>query len=125
VDLDREDEALMQWLSTVAEYLGGRTHLLDVPLDVQGTAFQKRVWGALSDIPRGETRSYSQVASALGAPSSARAVAQACASNPVAIVIPCHRVVRSSGDTSGYRWGAERKKRILAVEHAVVARRVP
>lgn len=87
-----------------------------LPLDVTGTAFQERVWRALRDIPAGETASYGQVAAAIGAPDSARAVARACASNPVAIAIPCHRVVRADGAPGGYRWGAERKRRLLEHE---------
>lgn len=84
-----------------------------IPLDVRGTAFQRRVWKALEQIPAGATRSYGDVAAAVGAPSSARAVAQACASNPVAVLIPCHRVVRGNGEMGGYRWGVDRKRELL------------
>ncbi len=87
-----------------------------LPLDIRGTAFQERVWKALREIPLGSTASYSEIARAIGAASSARAVAGACAANPIAIVIPCHRVVRTNGDLSGYRWGVERKRRLLARE---------
>lgn len=87
-----------------------------LPLDIRGTAFQRRVWTALAQIPRGQRRTYSQVAEAIGAPGSARAVAGACAANPVAVVIPCHRVVRRDGTLSGYRWGIERKRSLLARE---------
>jgi AraC family transcriptional regulator, regulatory protein of adaptative response / methylated-DNA-[protein]-cysteine methyltransferase len=89
---------------------------LDLPLDVRGTAFQRRVWKALCDIPAGHTASYSEVAERIGAPQSARAVAQACAANALAVAIPCHRVVRNDGALSGYRWGVERKRALLARE---------
>jgi AraC family transcriptional regulator of adaptative response/methylated-DNA-[protein]-cysteine methyltransferase len=88
----------------------------DLPLDIRATAFQRRVWEALRAIPRGETRAYSEIAQAIGAPHAARAVARACATNPVAVVIPCHRVVPKDGETGGYRWGADRKKRLLEAE---------
>jgi AraC family transcriptional regulator, regulatory protein of adaptative response / methylated-DNA-[protein]-cysteine methyltransferase len=87
-----------------------------LPLDIQATAFQRRVWEALEAIPRGETRSYSKIAAEIGAPKAARAVARACATNPVAVAIPCHRVVRENGDMGGYRWGVGRKKKLLAME---------
>jgi len=91
---------------------------LDLPLDVRGTAFQQRVWQALRQIPMGETASYAQVAERIGAPKSVRAVAQACAANTLAVAIPCHRVVRSDGALSGYRWGVERKRALLLREGA-------
>ena len=87
-----------------------------LPLDIRATAFQRRVWTYLQSIPFGATRSYSQVAKAIGRPSASRAVARACATNPVAVAIPCHRVVREDGDASGYRWGMERKKALLEME---------
>ena len=90
------------------------THSL--PLDVQATAFQRRVWQHLMTIPRGETRTYSQVAEALGEPRATRAVANACAANPVALVVPCHRVIRQDGGLGGYRWGLERKAVLLEEE---------
>jgi AraC family transcriptional regulator of adaptative response/methylated-DNA-[protein]-cysteine methyltransferase len=88
----------------------------DVPIDVAGTEFQREVWAALEQIPRGETRSYAEVAAAIGRPTSARAVARACATNEVAVLIPCHRVVRGDGSLSGYRWGVKRKSALLANE---------
>ena len=91
---------------------------LDLPLDVRGTAFQQRVWQALRDIPFGETLSYTAVADRIGHPSATRAVAGACAANRLAIVIPCHRVVRNDGALSGYAWGVERKRAILDREQA-------
>ena len=89
---------------------------LDLPLDLRGTAFQRRVWQALLAIPLGETRSYGQVAAAIGAPRAVRAVATACASNKVALAVPCHRVVAGNGGLAGYRWGIERKRALLARE---------
>jgi AraC family transcriptional regulator of adaptative response/methylated-DNA-[protein]-cysteine methyltransferase len=87
-----------------------------LPLDIQATAFQRRVWTYLQSIPFGATRSYGQVAKAIGQPSASRAVARACATNPVAVAIPCHRVIREDGNISGYRWGVERKKALLEME---------
>ncbi len=89
---------------------------LDLPLDIRGTAFQQRVWQALRAIPAGTTVSYTDIAAAIGAPSSVRAVAQACASNALAVAIPCHRVVRSDGNLAGYRWGIDRKRQLLSSE---------
>src|SRR6266702_6189777 len=91
---------------------------LDVPLDPRGTEFQQRVWLALQDIPAGSTASYTDIASRIGAPKSVRAVAQACGANAIAVAIPCHRVVRNDGALSGYRWGVERKRVLLAREGA-------
>jgi AraC family transcriptional regulator of adaptative response/methylated-DNA-[protein]-cysteine methyltransferase len=89
---------------------------LDLPLDLRGTAFQERVWKALREIPVGSTASYAEVAQRIGAPTSFRAVAQACGANWLAVAIPCHRVVRSDGNLSGYRWGVERKRQLLERE---------
>jgi len=86
---------------------------LDLPLDVRGTAFQQRVWQALKEIPAGSTASYTDIANGIGSPKSVRAVAQACAANALAVAIPCHRVVRTDGALSGYRWGVERKRALL------------
>jgi len=91
---------------------------LDLPLDIRGTAFQQRVWEALCAIPAGKTATYAEIAEAVGRPTAVRAVAQACAANPLAIAIPCHRVVRTDGDLSGYRWGVERKRKLLDREAA-------
>ncbi len=90
------------------------------PLDVQGTVFQQKVWRALTTIPAGNTATYAQVAMAIGAPKSVRAVAQACGANPVAVLVPCHRVLRSDGGLSGYRWGTNRKRKLLAAEGVLV-----
>lgn len=89
-----------------------------IPLDIRGTAFQQRVWAALRAIPPGETRTYGEIATALGKPKAVRAVANACAGNPVAVAVPCHRVVPAAGGLGGYRWGSERKRRLLASERA-------
>ena len=103
----------------VMRYLDGRQTALDLPLDVQATAFQWRVWRALQSIPYGETRTYSQIARMLGNPKAQRAVGHACATNPVSLVIPCHRAVRTDGGLGGYRWGLERKERLIAQEKAI------
>ena len=95
----------------------------DVPIDVAGTPFQQRVWQTLRSIPPGETRSYAAVAQAVGSPDAVRAVANACASNRVAVLVPCHRVVRENGEIGGYRWGHERKQRLLTLESRPDARR--
>jgi AraC family transcriptional regulator of adaptative response/methylated-DNA-[protein]-cysteine methyltransferase len=108
--------ALTGWTEAILAHLEGRRPRLDLPLDVQATAFQWQVWAALAAIPPGETRSYREVASTIGRPTAARAVARACATNPVAIAIPCHRVVPSAGGVGGYRWGSSRKKALLAAE---------
>ncbi len=116
-EIERDDAALQKWLAAVQPILDGRSGAArDLPLDLQATAFQWQVWRALQEIPRGETRTYGQVAAALGRPGAARAVAQACATNRVAVVVPCHRVVRGDGEPGGYRWGEERKQRILGSE---------
>ena len=110
------DPDFRRWLGQVLAYIDQPKGLLDLPLDIQGTVFQRRVWQALREIPSGQTRSYSAVAAAIGQPSAARAVARACATNAVAVAVPCHRVVRSDGDLSGYRWGIERKAELLRRE---------
>jgi AraC family transcriptional regulator of adaptative response/methylated-DNA-[protein]-cysteine methyltransferase len=111
--------ALLAWKDALSSYLAGGDARLDLPVDVAATAFQTRVWNYLRAIPRGEVRSYSQVAEGLGAPRAVRAVAQACAANRVALAIPCHRVIRSSGELGGYRWGIQRKQALLERERAV------
>lgn len=112
----RDDEGLGAWTSQVIAWLEGWQPALDLPLDLRATAFQHRVWAALQAIPVGETRSYSEIAASIGQPKATRAVAQACARNPVALVIPCHRVVRKDGELGGYRWGIGRKRRLLEAE---------
>ncbi|MDQ3811782.1 MAG: methylated-DNA--[protein]-cysteine S-methyltransferase, partial [Chloroflexota bacterium] len=120
--VERIDDGQNEWVATIVRHLSGTSAGgLDLPLDVQATAFQWRVWKALQEIPPGHTRTYGAIAAALGEPTAARAVASACASNPVAIVVPCHRVVRGDGDLGGYRWGQERKRQLLAREAAAGA----
>ena len=104
------------WVATIVDQARGRPAAHAVPLDVQGTAFQWKVWKALQRIPLGETRSYAQVARSIGNPNAVRAVASACARNPVAVTVPCHRVVKSSGELGGYRWGADVKAKLLERE---------
>jgi len=114
--IGRSDDALAGWIGAIVRSLEGEPALPDLPLDVRGSAFQHRVWRALQMIPYGQTRSYAEVAATIGSPSAARAVAQACATNPVALVVPCHRVVRADGAPGGYRWGAARKRTLLTHE---------
>jgi AraC family transcriptional regulator of adaptative response/methylated-DNA-[protein]-cysteine methyltransferase len=116
--LRRGDVVLRRWVRALLEQLHGERPLPQLPLDVQATAFQRRVWEHLRSIPYGTTKSYGEVARAIGQASSARAVASACARNPVAVAIPCHRVVRGTGDLGGYRWGTERKKALLEMEQS-------
>ena len=117
-EVTRDDAALAERVRHIVKHLEGREPHLDLPVDVRATAFQWRVWEELRRIPRGETRSYADVARAIGRPRAVRAVARACATNPVAIVVPCHRVVPASGGTGGYRWGADRKAALLERESA-------
>jgi AraC family transcriptional regulator of adaptative response/methylated-DNA-[protein]-cysteine methyltransferase len=112
------DPKFEQTVARVVGFVEAPAIGLDLPLDVQGTAFQERVWQALREIPAGSTATSSQIAASIGAPSSGRAVAQACAANPLAVAIPCHRVVRRDGSISGYRWGVERKRALLKKEGA-------
>ena len=116
-EIRQDASALAQWLKGILNYLKGDTSRLDLPVDVVATAFQRRVWEELRRIPYGSTRSYKQVARAIGRPRAARAVARACATNPVSLVVPCHRVVREDGGLGGYRWGLKRKQALLAGEH--------
>lgn len=115
--LERDDDAMADVMCALRALCAGRT-AADIPVDVHGTAFQARVWSALREIPAGQTRTYSDVAASIGRPSAVRAVAHACASNPVALAIPCHRVVRADGSLAGYRWGIEVKQSLLARESA-------
>jgi AraC family transcriptional regulator of adaptative response/methylated-DNA-[protein]-cysteine methyltransferase len=109
-------DALAEHMAAVLAAMTEHPAAGDLPLDLRATAFQARVWQALRQIPRGQTRSYAEVARAIGQPSAVRAVARACATNPVAIAIPCHRVIGSDGSLTGYRWGTERKKKLLSME---------
>lgn len=113
------------WLASAVAFITSQMSehpsAADFPLDVRATAFQQRVWNALQAIPRGETRSYSQLAADLGSPTATRAVAGACAANPVAVIVPCHRVIGKGGSLTGYRWGTERKRRLLEAEQAALS----
>jgi AraC family transcriptional regulator, regulatory protein of adaptative response / methylated-DNA-[protein]-cysteine methyltransferase len=111
-----DDNGLRSWVSSLLRHMRGKDLDSSLPLDIRATAFQRRVWTYLQSIPFGATRSYNQVAKAIGEPTAARAVARACATNPVAVAIPCHRVVREDGSMGGYRWGIERKKALLEME---------
>lgn len=143
IELGEEDSALVQQLarrfpaanleqagpefrevvSAVIEQVDGARNQLDLPLDIQGTAFQQAVWQSLQQIPAGSTVSYATLAERIGNPKAVRAVAGACAANPLAVAIPCHRVVRSDGNLSGYRWGIERKRSLLARESSLASER--
>ncbi len=111
-----DEGALQAWVETLLSKMTGNELNAALPLDIRATAFQRRVWTYLQSIPFGATRSYGEVAKAIGQPTASRAVARACATNPVAVAIPCHRVVREDGKESGYRWGVERKKTLLELE---------
>lgn len=110
------DAPLGELAAEVIAFMESPPRGLDVPLDMRGTQFQRKVWQALREIPVGSTVSYSDIANRIGAPTAARAVAEACAANPLAVVVPCHRVIKKDGTASGYRWGAERKRALLAKE---------
>lgn len=115
-ELAAEDQTLKDWAERIVRFITAPSRTLDLPLDIRGTAFQARVWRALQKIPLGRTATYSEIARQLGQPTAVRAVARACAANDLAIVVPCHRVVREDGDLAGYRWGIERKRALLARE---------
>ena len=112
----RDDEGVGYWTERIIAYLEGWQPDLNLPLDLRATAFQIKVWQQLQRIPVGETRHYSEIAAAIGQPKAVRAVANACASNPTALVIPCHRVIRKDRSLGGYRWGIERKRALLEGE---------
>jgi AraC family transcriptional regulator of adaptative response/methylated-DNA-[protein]-cysteine methyltransferase len=115
-NIKRDDSALREQVQKILSHLDNNEPRLDLPLDIRATAFQRQVWDKLRAIPYGQTVSYGDVAKALGKPGAVRAVGRACATNPVALVIPCHRVVREDQSLGGYRWGLERKKKLLARE---------
>jgi AraC family transcriptional regulator of adaptative response/methylated-DNA-[protein]-cysteine methyltransferase len=121
--LVRQPNKVSTWVQAIVEYIQGKGdgRMRQLPLEIQATAFQRRVWNELRSIPTGSTRSYSEVAERLGQPRAVRAVARACATNPVALVIPCHRVVGKDGSLTGYRWGVERKEALLRIEETSVA----
>jgi AraC family transcriptional regulator of adaptative response/methylated-DNA-[protein]-cysteine methyltransferase len=113
---ERDDLALAGWVSEILRHLEGREPHLRLPLDIRATAFQRQVWQALQDIPYGSTRTYAEIAAAIGRPKAVRAVGSACGANPVALLIPCHRVVQSGGGLGGYRWGIGIKRALLEQE---------
>lgn len=115
-EIQRDAGRLARHAARMLRHLSGRSRELNWSLDVDATAFQRRVWQELQRIPYGETRTYQQVAQAIGKPTVTRAVARACATNPVSIIVPCHRVVRRDGSLAGYRWGLERKQALLKGE---------
>jgi AraC family transcriptional regulator of adaptative response/methylated-DNA-[protein]-cysteine methyltransferase len=111
--LTRDDAGLANWARQVRDLVAGQKTSHDIPLDIRGTAFQQKVWQQLQKIPSGQTRNYSEVAGAIGKRSAVRAVATACASNSLAVLVPCHRVIHKDGSVSGYRWGIQRKQQLL------------
>jgi AraC family transcriptional regulator of adaptative response/methylated-DNA-[protein]-cysteine methyltransferase len=119
-EIQRDDQGLEPVANQIKQLLNGSRAPLNIPLDLRGTAFQQIVWKELRRIPAGQTRSYTEVAKTIGRPRAVRAVANACASNPVALVVPCHRVVQKNGSLAGYRWGVKRKKTLLEKEHSAI-----
>ncbi|HEX7969169.1 MAG TPA: methylated-DNA--[protein]-cysteine S-methyltransferase, partial [Stellaceae bacterium] len=119
----RAETRLGAWVGAIVAHLEGKAPDLDLPLDVRATSFQWRVWRELQKIPYGTTASYSAIARRIGQPAAVRAVANACAGNPAALVIPCHRVLRENGELGGYRWGVERKAKLIAAEKQAAERR--
>jgi AraC family transcriptional regulator of adaptative response/methylated-DNA-[protein]-cysteine methyltransferase len=111
-----QDSRIQQWAEALAKYIAGRSQMPTPPMDIRGTPFQFLVWDQLRAIPPGETRSYSEIARRIGRPRAIRAVGTANGANPVSIIIPCHRAIRASGHLGGYRWGLERKRKLLALE---------
>ena len=118
-EISAADGSFERWVKEIVQRVEGNPPRLELPLDLQATAFQRRVWQELQKIPRGITRTYTQVARSLGNPKAVRAVARACATNPVSIVVPCHRVIRGDGSMAGYRWGVSRKEQLLAQERSI------
>jgi AraC family transcriptional regulator of adaptative response/methylated-DNA-[protein]-cysteine methyltransferase len=116
--LHRDDQRLREWVSVILNYFAGQDSTLKLPLDVQATAFQWKVWKAIQSIPYGGTTTYSKLAAEIGSPKAARAVARACATNPTSLLIPCHRVIGEDGTLHGYRWGKKRKQDLLKLEQA-------
>jgi len=111
-----EDSRIDQWADALAEYIAGHSKMPTPPMDIRGTPFQFLVWEQLREIPAGQTRSYSEIARRIGRPRAVRAVGTANGANPVSIIIPCHRAIRASGHLGGYRWGLERKRKLLEME---------
>jgi AraC family transcriptional regulator of adaptative response/methylated-DNA-[protein]-cysteine methyltransferase len=120
--IERDDSALGRYVSELIHRIEGAAPARDLPLDIQTTAFQRRVYEELLKIPAGETRSYKEVAEAIGQPTASRAVGNVCANNPVALAIPCHRVLRNNGELGGYAWGIERKQALISAERRATRR---
>ncbi len=120
-EVGRRGSGLGDWAERIVRFITAPEHTLDLPLDIRGTAFQARVWRALQKIPLGRTATYSEIARELGQPTAVRAVARACAANDLALLVPCHRVIREDGDLAGYRWGIERKRALLDRERDAAA----
>ena len=120
----REDSRIGRWADALADYIAGHSKMPTPPMDIRGTPFQFSVWEQLRAIPAGETRSYSEIARRIGRPRAIRAVGTANGANPVSIIIPCHRAIRSSGHLGGYRWGLERKRKLLEMERSGVPLRL-
>lgn len=112
----RDDQTHKEWIQAILDFIAGGKAYLDLPLDVRGTAFQKQVWQALQKIPYGQTRTYTDIARDIAKPQAVRAVGNACGANPIALIVPCHRVLRSDGSVGGYHWGIERKQKLLIQE---------
>lgn len=124
IELRRDDETVAVYIDELMRRMTGELPHAALPLDIQATAFQRRVWSELSQIPRGQTRSYGEIAKAIGQPGAAQAVGQACGSNPVALVIPCHRALRNDGNLGGYAWGIERKQALISAESRLQNRNI-
>jgi AraC family transcriptional regulator, regulatory protein of adaptative response / methylated-DNA-[protein]-cysteine methyltransferase len=118
---EKADRSFDAWVKTIVDHIKTPASRIDLPLDIRGTAFQQRVWQALREIPVGQTTSYSELAARIGQPSAVRAVARACATNNIAAIIPCHRVIGTNGSLTGYRWGIERKRQLLKQEQAATS----
>ncbi|MEH2245121.1 bifunctional DNA-binding transcriptional regulator/O6-methylguanine-DNA methyltransferase Ada [Nostoc sp.] len=119
-DIVRDHQTHKEWIQAILDFIAGDETHLDLPLDVRGTAFQKQVWQALQKIPYGETRTYADIARDLAKPHAVRAVGNACGANPIALIVPCHRVLRSDGSLGGYHWGIERKQKLLIQESKLI-----
>jgi len=117
--ITRNDSDLSSWIECFMRYFEGQDFRRDLPIDVQATSFQWRVWKQIQAVPRGSTTTYGKIAAAIGMPDSFRAVARACATNPVLLIIPCHRVIGQDGSMRGYRWGKNRKKELLSLERTI------
>ncbi|MEH2415590.1 bifunctional DNA-binding transcriptional regulator/O6-methylguanine-DNA methyltransferase Ada [Nostoc sp.] len=121
-DIVRDDHTHKEWIQAILNFIAGDETHLDLPLDIRGTAFQKQVWEALQKIPYGQTRTYADIARNIAKPQAVRAVGNACGANPIALIVPCHRVLRTDGSLGGYHWGIERKQKLLVQESERTAR---